>query len=90
MFPLCRFALLQIDWTVKISVTPEDVLYSEGIRFWPSRVTLANYQSVLKASDFPATSSTHDRFVFDRHHVTAVASFAGYALSRFRFPGKNG
>ncbi len=47
------FALLPIYWTIKISVTPQDLLYSEGIRLWPSRMTLANYESVLKATDFP-------------------------------------
>jgi multiple sugar transport system permease protein len=83
------FALLPIYWTIKISVTPEDLLYSEGIRLWPSRMTLANYASVLEATDFP-------RYFFNSILVsvttavivTAVASFAGYALSRFRFRGK--
>jgi multiple sugar transport system permease protein len=83
------FALLPIYWTVKISVTPENLLYSEGIRLWPSRVTFANYASVLKATDFP-------RFFLNSLIVslstalivTVVASLAGYALSRFRFRGK--
>jgi multiple sugar transport system permease protein len=83
------FALLPIYWTVKISVTPENLLYSEGIRLWPSHVTFANYASVLKATDFP-------RFFLNSLIVslstalivTAVASLAGYALSRFRFRGK--
>jgi multiple sugar transport system permease protein len=52
-------------------------------------MTLANYHSVLRASDFPryflnsmiVSSAT-------AVIVTAVASFAGYALSRFRFRGK--
>jgi multiple sugar transport system permease protein len=83
------FALLPIYWTIKVSVTPEDLLYSEGIRLWPSRMTLANYVSVLQASDFPRyflnsiTVSVTTSII-----VTAVASFAGYALSRFRFRGK--
>ena len=83
------FALLPIYWTIKISVTPQDLLYSEGIRLWPSRMTLANYASVLKASDFPRyflnsiIVSVSTAFI-----VTVVASFAGYALSRFRFRGK--
>ena len=83
------FALLPIYWTIKISVTPQDLLYSEGIRLWPSRMTLANYASVLKASDFPryflnsVIVSVSTAFI-----VTVVASFAGYALSRFRFRGK--
>jgi multiple sugar transport system permease protein len=83
------FALLPIYWTIKISVTPQDLLYSEGIRLWPSRMTLANYTSVLETTDFP-------RYFFNSILVsvttavivTAVASFAGYALSRFQFRGK--
>jgi multiple sugar transport system permease protein len=84
------FAVFPIYWTVKISVTPQNLLYSEGIKLWPSRMTMENYATVLAASDFPryflnsllvsiATSLI----------VTAVASLAGYALSRFRFGGKN-
>ena len=89
VFLYLAFALMPIYWTVKISVTPENLLYSEGIRLWPSRVTFANYVSVLKATDFP-------RFflnslivsVSTALIVTVVASLAGYALSRFRFRGK--
>lgn len=89
VFLYVAFALLPIYWTVKISVTPENLLYSEGIRLWPSRVTFANYASVLKATDFP-------RFFLNSLIVslstalivTVVASMAGYALSRFRFRGK--
>jgi multiple sugar transport system permease protein len=83
------FALLPLFWTIKISVTPTDLLYSEGIRLWPSRMTLANYDSVLRASDFPryfvnsVIVSLSTALI-----VTAVASAAGYALSRFRFSGK--
>ena len=88
-FLYLAFALMPIYWTVKISVTPENLLYSEGIRLWPSRTTFANYVSVLKATDFP-------RFflnslivsVSTALIVTVVASLAGYALSRFRFRGK--
>ena len=53
VFLYVAFALLPIYWTVKISVTPENLLYSEGIRLWPSRMTLQNYVTVLKATDFP-------------------------------------
>jgi len=83
------FALLPIFWTVKISVTPTDLRYSEGIRLWPSRMTLANYDSVMRASDFPRyflnslIVSLATAII-----VTVVASAAGYALSRFRFRGK--
>ncbi|WP_119273313.1 carbohydrate ABC transporter permease [Taklimakanibacter deserti] len=83
------FALLPIYWTIKISVTPQDLLYSEGIRLWPSRMTLANYASVLEATDFPRYFLNSILVsVATAVIVTAVASFAGYALSRFRFRGK--
>lgn len=83
------FALLPIYWTIKISVTPQDLLYSEGIRLWPSRMTLANYSSVLAATDFPRYFLNSILVsVSTAMIVTAVASFAGYALSRFRFRGK--
>jgi multiple sugar transport system permease protein len=89
VFAYVAFALLPIYWTIKISVTPENLLYSEGIKLWPSRMTLANYQSVLQATDFPQfflnsmIVSLITSFI-----VTVVASASGYALSRFRFRGK--
>jgi len=83
------FALLPIYWTIKISVTPQDLLYSEGIRLWPSRMTLDNYISVLKATDFPRYFLNSIQVsVATAVIVTVVASFAGYALSRFQFRGK--
>lgn len=89
VFAYVAFALLPIYWTIKISVTPENLLYSEGIRLWPSRMTMANYQSVLQATDFPQfflnsmIVSLTSSFI-----VTMVAAASGYGLSRFRFRGK--
>jgi multiple sugar transport system permease protein len=89
VFVYVAFALLPIYWTIKISVTPENLLYSEGIRLWPSRMTMANYQSVLQATDFPQfflnsmIVSLTTSFI-----VTVIASASGYAQSRFRFRGK--
>lgn len=89
IFAYVAFALFPIYWTVKISFTPQKLLYSEGIRLWPSSVTLENYRTVLAASDFPryflnsVIVSVSTSLI-----VTAVASLAGYALSRFQFPGK--
>jgi multiple sugar transport system permease protein len=83
------FALFPIFWTLKISVTPTALLYTQGAALWPGRTTLHNYIAVILATDFPrfflnsiivsgATSLV----------VTVLASAAGYALSRFRFRGK--
>ena len=83
------FALFPIYWTVKISVTPQNLLYSEGIKLWPGKMTLANYHSVLAASDFPRYFlNSMIVSISTSLLVTAIASLAGYALSRFMFPAK--
>jgi multiple sugar transport system permease protein len=85
------FALFPLFWLLKISVTPNDLLYSEGVRLWPSRMGLEHYVSVLSHTDFP---------IFFRNSVivsgltaaftTLAAAGAGYAVSRFVFRGKVG
>ncbi|PQZ49286.1 carbohydrate ABC transporter permease [Ochrobactrum sp. MYb15] len=83
------FALFPIFWLVKVSVTPNDLLYSEGVRLWPSRMTFNHFSHVLNNSSFP---------LFFRNSlivsgstaiiVTLLASLSGYALSRFNFRAK--
>jgi multiple sugar transport system permease protein len=83
------FALLPLFWLFKVSVTPNDLLYSEGVRLFPSRVSLEHYASVLAHSQFP---------LFFRNSVVVsvatamivgvVATSAAYAFSRFQFRGK--
>ncbi|MEA3205246.1 MAG: multiple sugar transport system permease protein [Verrucomicrobiota bacterium] len=83
------FAMFPLFWLLKVSITPNDLLYSEGVRLWPSRITFEHYASVVK----------HTRFLlFFRNSVmvssatavlaTLVAGAAGYGFSRFRFRGK--
>ncbi len=84
------FALFPLFWLLKVSVTPNDLLYSEGVRMWPSRATFDHYAFVIQHSDFP---------VFFRNSltvagctaivVTVLSSLSGYALSRFVFRGKH-
>jgi multiple sugar transport system permease protein len=89
IFLYVAFALLPIYWTVKISVTPQNLLYSEGIKLWPSRMTMENYVTVLEASDFPRYFlNSLIVSIATAVIVTAVASLAGYALSRFSFRNK--
>ena len=82
-------ALFPLFWLLKVSVTPTNLLYSEGIRMWPSATTFEHYASVLAHTDFPqyfensVIVSAATAFV-----VTIIASGAGYALSRFVFRGK--
>jgi multiple sugar transport system permease protein len=52
------FALFPIYWTLKISVTPTALLYTQGVTAWPSRATLHNYMAVLETTAFPRYFST--------------------------------
>jgi multiple sugar transport system permease protein len=83
------FALFPLYWLLKVSVTPNDLLYSEGVRMWPSRTSFEHYGFVLEHSDFPkffknsVIVSASTAII-----VTILSSLAGYALSRFQFRGK--
>ncbi len=83
------FALLPLYWLVKISLTPDKLLYSEGAALWPARMTLANFDFVLLNSMFP-TFFLNSIIVSlgTAAVVTVLAAGAGYAFSRFRFRGR--
>ncbi|MEM7025547.1 MAG: carbohydrate ABC transporter permease [Pseudomonadota bacterium] len=83
------FALFPLYWLVKIAVTPDSLLFTEGVRLWPSAVSWDNFHFVLLQSDFPTffvNSVTVS--LSTAAAVTLVASGAGYAFSRFQFTGK--
>jgi multiple sugar transport system permease protein len=83
------FAMLPLYWLVKISLTPDRLLYSEGVALWPSRMTLENFDFVLLKSTFP-TFFLNSIIVSlgSAAIVTVIAAGAGYTFSRFRFPGR--
>lgn len=83
------FALFPLFWLLKVSVTPNDLLYSEGVRMWPSHATLDHYKYVIENSAFP-TFFKNSVIVAGSTAlaVTVLSSLSGYALSRFRFKGK--
>ncbi len=83
------FALFPLYWLLKIAVTPDDLLYSEGVQLWPSLSTLDNFRVVLSQTDFPQYF-TNSVIVSGSTAiiVTLIAAAAGYAFSRFRFRGK--
>ena len=83
------FAMFPLYWLVKISVTPNDLLYTEGIRLWPSRTTWDNYGFVLLQSQFPTFFKNSVVVSLGTAAlVTVIAAAGGYAFSRFRFKGK--
>jgi multiple sugar transport system permease protein len=82
-------ALLPLYWLVKISLTPDDSLYTHSIDLWPATISLEHYATVIGNRDF---------LLFFRNSiivsgVTAIASTllaaaSGYAFSRFVFRGR--
>jgi multiple sugar transport system permease protein len=82
-------ALFPLFWLLKVSVTPNNLLYSEGVRLWPSATSWEHYTSVLQHTDFPRFfENSIVVSLMTACVVTAIASGAGYALSRFTFRGK--
>lgn len=83
------FAMFPLFWLVKISFTPTQLLFTEGIRWWPSETTLTHYLDVLGGGRF-LTYFRNSIVVSLATSVSVVvlAGLAGYALSRFRFQGK--
>ncbi|MFC3165597.1 carbohydrate ABC transporter permease [Ciceribacter thiooxidans] len=82
-------ALFPLFWLLKVSVTPNRLLYSEGVRMWPSETTLEHFTFVIAHSAFP-TFFKNSLIVAGSTAavVTVLASLSGYALSRFSFRAK--
>jgi multiple sugar transport system permease protein len=90
LFCFVAFSLFPLFWMFKVSVTPTSLLYSEGIRMWPSRMTFEHYLSVIHHTQFPLFFVNS----FIVSSVTSVlcaliAAAAGYAFSRLQFRGKS-
>jgi multiple sugar transport system permease protein len=87
--PFILFALFPLYWLVKVSVTPTALLYSEGVRMWPSATTLDNFRFVLTASDFPLYFRNSVLVAGTTSILTVlIAALAGYAFSRMAFRAK--
>lgn len=82
------FALFPLYWLVKIAVTPDPLMFTEGTRMWPSTTTLDNFREVLR-SDFVRFFLNSVAVSLATAAVTVViAAGGGYAFSRFRFRGQ--
>ena len=72
-----------------MALTPTRLLYSTGNLLLPPRLTLQHFRFVLASSPFPVYfKNSLIVSLSTAIAVTALAAFAGYALSRFRFRGK--
>lgn len=89
IFGFLIFTLFPVFWMLKISLTPDRLLFSEGIVMWPSRITFDHYYAVLLEGSFPDYFINSFIVSFTTAAmVTIISALAGYALSRFRFKGK--
>lgn len=83
------FALFPLYWLLKIAVTPDKLIYSDGTRLWPSEFTLSNFTAVLFQTDFLSYFTNSLVVSLGTAGLTTVfAAGAGYAFSRFDFGGK--
>lgn len=83
------FALFPLYWLVKIAVTPDRLIYTDGTRLWPSEFTLSNFTAVLFQTDFLSYFTNSLIVSLGTAALTTVfAAGAGYAFSRFDFGGK--
>lgn len=83
------FALFPLYWLVKIALTPDRLIFTEGTQLWPSRVTLENFSTVIFQTDFMAFFGNSLFVSLGTAAITTViAAGAGYAFSRFVFAGK--
>jgi arabinogalactan oligomer / maltooligosaccharide transport system permease protein len=93
---LCAATLYPVLWVVKMALSPSDSL-SLSANPLPSQVTFEHFSTVLGATD------SVGRWVFGRQLLSSIfvstattivgltfAVTAAYALSRFKFPGKQG
>jgi multiple sugar transport system permease protein len=83
------FALFPLYWLLKIAVTPDQLIYSDGTRLWPSEFTLSNFTAVLFQTDFLSYFTNSLVVSLGTAALTTLfAAAAGYAFSRFEFGGK--
>ena len=82
------FALFPLYWLVKIAVTPDRLIYSEGTRYWPTAATWANFEAVL-GSDFLRFFGNSVIVSLSTVALSLVLAItASYSLARVRFRGR--
>ncbi|SDE99454.1 carbohydrate ABC transporter permease [Limimaricola pyoseonensis] len=83
------FALFPLYWLLKIALTPDALIFSDGTALWPSELTLDNFRTVIFQSDFMAYFRNSVIVSLSTAAATTlIAAAAGYAFSRFAFRGK--
>lgn len=84
------FTLLPIAWIAKTALTPTALLYSEGVRAWPSRSTFEHVWQIWRWEAFRGYFLNSLVVAGSAAAIaTGLAVLAGYALSRWSFAGKS-
>lgn len=83
------FALFPLYWLAKIAITPDQLIFTEGTRLFPSETSFGNFAKVITQTDFLAYFGNSLIVSLGTAGVTTlIAAGAGYAFSRFDFAGK--
>lgn len=83
------FALFPLFWLLKIAITPDRLIFTEGTALWPTETTLGNFTSVIWQTDFLAFfANSLIVSLATAAATTLIAAGSGYAFSRFDFAGK--
>lgn len=83
------FTLFPIFWVVKTAFTPTSLLYAEGVRVWPSEITFDHFAQIWRWSAFRSYFANSLATALSAAVLTtALATLAGYGLSRWSFKGR--
>lgn len=85
---LTLFSILPIVWLILTSFKPNSEILSASINLWPKSPTTENYRRLLSDTDFPTWFL--NSIIVAALTMTfgiLISATAGYAVSRFRFPG---
>ena len=84
------FILFPIYWCLATSFKPSAEITSKTVTYWPAAFTLKNYSEAWTKSGF-STYFKNSLFIsaFGVMFIVVISVLTGYALSRFKFKGKN-
>jgi len=82
------FALFPLYWLVKIAMTPNGLIFTEGTRMWPSATTWDNFAAVLRSDFLQFFRNSVVVSLLTAAITSVIAAGGGYAFSRFQFRGK--
>jgi arabinogalactan oligomer/maltooligosaccharide transport system permease protein len=82
------FAIIPVLWLITTSFKPNTEILSADYNIWSPDASLANYDQLLNDTQFPTWFKNSVIVAFFTMALgILVSATAGYAVSRFRFPG---